>query len=124
MSEQSIFLAALEIADAAERMAYVHGACAGDAALRRQVETLLAAHDRSGEFLDIPVVAQIAADFSQPVEATAALELNQEGAAIMAAPEDRTHPAQTSAEQPDDDEENALDFLQASTKPGALGRLG
>ena len=41
MSERTIFMAALEIAEPAERAAYLEQACSGDAALRHQVETLL-----------------------------------------------------------------------------------
>jgi hypothetical protein len=40
---------------AAGRAAYVDQACAGDAALRREVLTLLAAHDRAGDFLERPL---------------------------------------------------------------------
>lgn len=60
MSEQTIFLAALEYSGP-ERTAYLDQACAGNQALRRQVDELLAAHDRSGEFLDEPAVDQMAA---------------------------------------------------------------
>jgi eukaryotic-like serine/threonine-protein kinase len=58
MSERTIFLAALDIADPAGRSAYLERACGGDAALRRQVEALLAAHRREGSFLDVPALAQ------------------------------------------------------------------
>src|SRR5262245_24767596 len=61
MTERTIFLAALEIADLAERGAYLDRACAGAGALRRQVEALLAAHQREGNFLDVPAVEQAAA---------------------------------------------------------------
>jgi serine/threonine protein kinase/WD40 repeat protein len=56
MTERTIFLEALDIADPAQRQAYLDRACAGDAALRRQVEALLAAHERSGSFLDVPAL--------------------------------------------------------------------
>jgi eukaryotic-like serine/threonine-protein kinase len=36
----------------AERLAYLDGACAGDAALRQQVEGLLRAHEQAGTFLE------------------------------------------------------------------------
>ncbi len=39
-----------------EREAYLAPACAGDASLRAQVDTLLAARDRAGDFLEIPAV--------------------------------------------------------------------
>jgi serine/threonine protein kinase len=60
MTERTVFLAALDIADPAERRVYLDRACAGDAALRTQVEALLAAHARAGSFLDVPVVQQVA----------------------------------------------------------------
>ena len=60
MNEKTIFLAAVEIADPAQRAAYLAGACKGDAKLRQQVDALLAAHDRSGEFLDVPALQQMA----------------------------------------------------------------
>src|ERR1700752_4389939 len=44
----SIFGAAIEQAPPAERGAYVDDACAGNLHLRREVEDLLAAHDRLG----------------------------------------------------------------------------
>ena len=51
MSERSIFLAVLEIDDPAARSAYLDRACAGDAALRSQVEQLLKAHQEPGSFM-------------------------------------------------------------------------
>jgi len=54
MAERSIFLAALELADPAERAAYLDAACAADAVLRRRVERLLAAHDSGDDFLEPP----------------------------------------------------------------------
>jgi hypothetical protein len=66
MTERTVFLAALDIADPAERLAYLDRACAGDAALRSQVETLLAAHARAGSFLDVPAVELAARAARQP----------------------------------------------------------
>ncbi len=54
MTERSVFLAALDIADAAGRAAYLDQACAADADLRRRVEALLAAHAASGTFMAHP----------------------------------------------------------------------
>ncbi len=58
MNERSIFLAALEIPDPAERAAYLEVACAGDPAVWRGVEDLLAAHARPGSFMPAPVGGQ------------------------------------------------------------------
>src|SRR5947209_5209536 len=52
---ESIFAAAVALADADERAAYLEQACAGDAALRGRVEALLRAHARAGHLLDRPV---------------------------------------------------------------------
>ena len=43
-SEQSIFLAALDLGTPAERLAYLKGACGADSALLANVQALLAAH--------------------------------------------------------------------------------
>jgi serine/threonine protein kinase/WD40 repeat protein len=60
MSERSLFLAVLDIADPAERSAYLDRACAGDAALRAQVEQLLQAHQEPGGFMERPAAALLA----------------------------------------------------------------
>ncbi|HEX8068830.1 MAG TPA: protein kinase [Pyrinomonadaceae bacterium] len=44
-----------------ERAAFLAGACGGDEALRREVETLLAAHAEAGSFIETPA-ADVAAD--------------------------------------------------------------
>src|SRR5262245_33973295 len=53
MTEREIFAAALHKTDAADRAAYLDEACAGDAALRGRIESLLSEHDRLGSFMDI-----------------------------------------------------------------------
>ena len=60
-----IFNAALD-RPPAERPAFLDEACAGDEALRSEVESLLAAHEGSGAFLDVPaaVVTGLATDES------------------------------------------------------------
>jgi serine/threonine protein kinase len=49
--DREIFDAALELNSAAERVAYLSGACGGDGALRERVEALLRAHEQAGGFL-------------------------------------------------------------------------
>jgi WD40 repeat protein/serine/threonine protein kinase len=58
MSERTIFLEALDLGDPAERSAYLDRACAGDAALRAQVEQLLRAHEEPGPFMECPAADQ------------------------------------------------------------------
>jgi len=54
MNERSIFLAALEITDPAQRAAYLNRECGPDAALRRHIEELIAAKSKVAGFLDQP----------------------------------------------------------------------
>jgi WD40 repeat protein/serine/threonine protein kinase len=68
MSEREIFFEALDLDDPAERAAYVDGACAGDAALRQRIETLLRLHANAGDFLDTPAAQQLAAKGDTPAE--------------------------------------------------------
>src|SRR5262245_27924039 len=65
---EALLFAALEKATAAERTAFLDSACGGDATLRRQIEKLLRAHARVGDFLQKPVVAQLAAA-TEPADA-------------------------------------------------------
>src|SRR5262249_4936718 len=56
-SIEAIFSEALEIPSVEARAAYLDRACATDPKLRRQVESLLDAHDRAGRFLASPTVS-------------------------------------------------------------------
>jgi serine/threonine protein kinase len=60
MHEQSIFIAALDREDPAERAAYVERVCAGDPALRQRMERLLYRHQQADSFLAAPAVAPAA----------------------------------------------------------------
>jgi serine/threonine protein kinase/Flp pilus assembly protein TadD len=51
MDEESIFLEALQKPTPGDRAAYLTEACAGDGELRRDIERLLEAHERAGDFL-------------------------------------------------------------------------
>jgi serine/threonine protein kinase len=57
LSEEAIFLAALDKATRQERAAYVEGACAGNETLHRRVLELLASHDAACGPLDAPPAA-------------------------------------------------------------------
>jgi serine/threonine protein kinase/tetratricopeptide (TPR) repeat protein len=56
-SIEAIFSEALEIPSAEARADYLDRACAADPELRRQVESLIAVHDRAGRFLASPTVS-------------------------------------------------------------------
>jgi serine/threonine protein kinase/lipoprotein NlpI len=59
-SLDTIFCAAVAIPSAAERAAYIAGACGADAELRGRVDKLVAAHFQAGSFLEKPVQAPVA----------------------------------------------------------------
>ncbi|HZU36322.1 MAG TPA: hypothetical protein VFA18_10460, partial [Gemmataceae bacterium] len=58
MTEESVFLAALERTDPADRQAFLDQACAGDAALRQRIELLLAAYAAGQDKLEPPAPDQ------------------------------------------------------------------
>jgi tetratricopeptide (TPR) repeat protein/serine/threonine protein kinase len=64
-----LFLKALEMRSAEERQRYLDGACAGDAAMRAEVESLLEASARAGGFLASPILSahQVATVDDSPV---------------------------------------------------------
>src|SRR5262245_31353696 len=64
MTEREIFLAAMEKDDAAERANYLDQACGADATLRQRVAALLRFHERDTNFMEVPVVEQLAGDAS------------------------------------------------------------
>ena len=108
MTEDQIFLAALELPDAVARNAYLHEACGGNAALRQQVEALLASHFKSGEFLDVPAPEQISIEPTVDSGLSHAVTIASE---VMPAHQD-----------PSDDSES-LEFLAPPTREGSLGRI-
>ena len=111
VTEEQVFLAALELDDEAARAAYLDKTCGGDPALRRQVEALLAAHFKSGEFLDVP-----AAEQGQPDAGTR----RHTGATLRRRPPSRTRDQCRRGPTTSDE----LPFLTPSTRPDSLGRLG
>src|SRR5579864_8171289 len=64
---KGIFLAALEIAGAAERTAFVEHACGTDAGLRRRVEDLLRAYGQSDGPLDKLAAALASTEIAEPL---------------------------------------------------------
>jgi hypothetical protein len=96
MTEETLFATALEKPTPAERAAFLDAACAGDPALRRRLEALLASHEAS-EFLNRAAI-----------------------------PHARPEPAGGSATRAEAGADGgvALGFLAPAQGPGSLGRLG
>src|SRR5215471_14141322 len=61
---ESLYYAALE-RDATERAAFLIEACAGDEELRRQMESLLEAHEQAEGFLDLPALEITAREIAE-----------------------------------------------------------
>ncbi len=101
MTEREIFLAVLDLPDAAARTEYLDRVCSGDPARRARIESLLLSHDTADSFLGSPAVNPPAPDASATHEFSSA-----------AAPDD--------ANKADDD----LAFLTPPGRPGSLGRIG
>ena len=110
MTDETIFAAALEKADPAERAAYLDSACAENADQRKRMDGLLAAHDRAGEFLDRPAVAP------------RRTENARRPGRLPATPTRITH--RTHGEVADTDTDDALGFLAPPRRSDSLGRIG
>ena len=67
MSEETIFDAAIELTDVADRAVYLDSACRGDVALRRRVQALLQAHSAADSLLDVPPALDDATDATEDV---------------------------------------------------------
>jgi eukaryotic-like serine/threonine-protein kinase len=112
MTEEQVFLAALDLPEPVDRVCYLEKVCGGDVEFRRQVDELLAAHFKTGAFLDEPV--------GQPMRA---------GQGVPIVDNDKTRRASPGANAGIDetnhyDEPDDLHFLQPTSRPDSLGRLG
>src|SRR3954469_24798958 len=68
---KEIFHQAIELEPGA-RASFLARVCAGDAALRKEVESLIAAHEKEGSFIDAPayeVAAELLADEESDLQA-------------------------------------------------------
>jgi len=106
MTERTIFLTAIEIADAAKRTVYLDQACGDDAELRSQVESLLSTHKDSSQFLETPAAA-----------GNSAVEMTIVSHSPDQDDDDDHKSAATSGEA------ELQKYLQSATRPGWLGRL-
>jgi serine/threonine protein kinase/formylglycine-generating enzyme required for sulfatase activity len=106
MTDESLFAAALERPTPEARAEFVSSACDGPDQLAR-LESLLAAHDRAGRFLDRPAVA---ADSDGDVTRSTAPD------------EAVTRTVDSLSGDPADDD--ATSFLAPAGRPDSLGRIG
>jgi serine/threonine protein kinase/Leucine-rich repeat (LRR) protein len=105
VSEEQIFLNALDLHDLVARKAYLDECCGNDANLRHQVERLLTAHFQSGDFMDVPAPEQIDVEPSCIPAVTILSEA-------------------MSAHMHSEIDAEGLEFLDPSSRPDSLGRIG
>lgn len=113
MNEFELFQRALDIEDTDARQLFLKSACSGNPALLRRVESLLESHYGQSQFLETPVAEQIIVHevLEDDEEPQSTVEHSDENALYG-----ELHEAH--------DYKYLLDYLNASTKPGSLGRLG
>lgn len=111
MEERDIFFEAIEITDPTLQRAFLENACAGDRALHNRLKDLLGMHGKSGSFLNSPAIEQII------VASSSAFPANDSSLK-------REDSQQTSDVAGDDVGADLLNFLQASSQPDSVGRLG
>jgi serine/threonine protein kinase len=119
---QAVFSAAIEAEDPVQESAILDRECASDAELRQSVEALLRAFRAPATMLD--------AGMAGSLEGGSTVLANT--LAIDPAADPRDPSVVTSIQDPnatpgvptDDDDDQALEFLEPSVKPGSLGRLG
>lgn len=114
MEEREIFLEAIELADPEVRNAFLEKECAGNSSLFNRLKDLLAMHKGAGDFLKTPAIDQI-------FLAESAIQPESE-------PIDGGQVSRSNGKASDKSDESfgemSLSFLQPSTHPDSLGRLG
>jgi hypothetical protein len=119
---QAVYLMAAEAADPAQRAAILDRECASEPEMRRCIEAWLRAGLEPTSILEQPVGALFAAPLPSS-DGTTAMDppIDQEEKPV-ATPAQEPVPAHVGPEG--DEGKLALEFLQPSTKPESLGRLG
>ena len=87
---KSLFLAAADLSDPAERTAYLERECGSDAELRQRVEALLAAHDGGERPVEGDATGTSELTSPETQEATAAVDAETRPSSQLATAEDRS----------------------------------
>jgi eukaryotic-like serine/threonine-protein kinase len=119
MNEETLFAEAVAIDSPQERATFLDEACAGNAALRTAVDRLLALHESARSFLEQPP-AEVAAVAAVATEDPAATIVHGSGSTTDDEDANSAGPAMND----DLDDEIPLGYLQPSSQPNSLGRLG
>lgn len=105
MTEREIFFHVIDLTEPAERFEFIEKACA-DTAVRNRIEALLRSHTAAGRFLEVPAVAPKPSSFES----------------FTPTPNPSADPTRDIGD--DDAPDDTPSFLDPSSRPGSLGRLG
>ena len=124
MNEFELFQSALDLEDPTARRLWLKSACQHDPEMLSRVEALLASHEGQSQFLNMPVVQQIA----DAANEEAAGEILIGHRATQDDDPDATtllssEAASMTPNRDDANDEIPLRYLQPSSRPGSLGRL-
>ena len=127
MSERTIFLNALDIADPVARSQFLDRECAGNDGLRREVDALLTAHNGAGAFLEKPAIPSTGVLPEARVAAAAATSTDPtvEGTHGSSPPGLKDRGVDVAQTQLFDEERSTdgFPFLPPSHRTDAIGRL-
>jgi hypothetical protein len=119
---QAIFLAALEASDPAQQAGIVESQCASDSELEVRVLALLKTHREMATVLDPPSATPSGVG-SGSLDVTIRSDASVAPKVAAAASRPR-EPANANDPAKDEAEPVTLEFLEPSSQPGSLGRLG
>jgi serine/threonine protein kinase len=118
MNEQTIFLNALEKAEASQRLAYLDQVCGGDVVLRQKVEALLREHEHSSVSL-----ANADADLSPTLDVKPLKNAGKRQRIDCLSTPENTFSAGPPSGLPSADLPNICAYLASPRQPDSLGRL-
>lgn len=122
MDEFELFQSALDLDDPAARKSFLKSACGPDTELLNRVESLLTSHEGQSQFLETPVIEQIS-DAGNAARMLVGDGSTQEETLDITVQYPRGSTPMTEHDD-DSDNETPLGYLEPSSKPGSLGRLG
>lgn len=124
MTEQEIFIEAMDRTDPVERQRFLNDACAGDTALLERVEKLIGQSEQLGSFLEHPAAEARGAESSLSGESSSSSNVTLLCQGSSDDDSERRLREETTRMNSDVDDEIPLGYLQPSSKPNSMGRLG
>jgi serine/threonine protein kinase/WD40 repeat protein len=127
MSEQEIYIEALDRQDPADRQRYLEQACASKPILRERLVHLLRQSEQLGSFMVHPPVDAVTATPGEPQDVRGVADATSrsgDGSTVDIAGNATFAADPTNDAREDQGDDILLRYLQPSSEPGSLGRLG